>query len=160
MRRLVLAGVLAALAFAAPPALLADGDGKDRPPPPKQDGAKEDPKETPVGRACSQIGGDFRGKRSQALVDRVRPKGKLHLALGAAGDKYAADQAKAVLEEWFKDKKDLRLELKSVTGLTGKFDLTWRQDGSDKESARTLCITLERKERAEGFFLAKIEILT
>jgi hypothetical protein len=153
-RRLIaFAGALAVLLVAGAPPLPAQGDKDPKP------GKKDDPKETPVGRACVPIGAEFRQKKSQALVDRVRPKGRLHLALGKAGEAYSAEQAKALLEQWFKDKKELKVELKSVTGMTGKFDLTYREEGSDKLAERTLCITLEERAKSDGTFLAKIEIL-
>jgi hypothetical protein len=146
----------------------ADGNGKDGGAPKNGDKdagdkkageKKKDERDTPAGKACAAVGADFQAKNAQALVDRVRPKGKLQLSLGSAGDAYAADQAKAVLDAWFKDKKDLKLELTSVDGLTGKFKLTYRKDGTDKPSEQSLYVTVEKKEKGEGFHLAKIEIL-
>jgi len=155
---LVVPLLLAACALLTPDRIFADGSGKDGGAA-KEPEKKKDERDTPAGKACASVGAEFQAKSSQALVDRVRPKGKLQLALGSAADGYAADQAKAVLDAWFKDKKDLKAELTSVTGLTGKFKLTYRKDGTDKPSEQSLYVTVEKKEKGEGFHLAKIEIL-
>jgi hypothetical protein len=151
MRRrtiLVLAGALWAAAAAGAPPLLADGDGEP----------KKDPKDTQVGKVCNEIGGNFQDKDSDAVVGRVRDGAKLYLALGAKGDSYGAKQAKVVLDKWFEDKKGLKLELTSVSEMTGKFKISWREGGTDKRTEKTLCITVERV-KGEGFHLTKLELL-
>ena len=147
------------LAWTAPPAAFAkDGDKKDKGAQ-KEDTKDKDGKDTPEGKAGAAIGADFQAKDSQRLVDRIKPKGKLRLSLGDGSDEYATEQAKGVLDEWFKDKKDIRVELTSAKDLLATLKLKFRKDGSDKDAEKTLLLTLEKKEKGGGFHLAKIEIV-
>lgn len=146
------------LAMSPVPALARGGDG-DRGAGNGDDAKK---KSTPEWKALEAVGAEIQAKDAQALADRVRRKGKVRIKLGAERDgEYAPDQAKAVLDDWFADKRDLRLELASVKDLLGEFKLTFRKDGSDKLLERRLGVTLEKKEKdkGEGWFLARIEIL-
>ena len=89
----------------------------------------------------------------------MRIKSKTRIALGdkADGD-YSKEEAGPVLDEWFKGKKDLTVEMKSLTDLTGVLKLTYGTAGTDKKVTRDLVVTLE-KRKVGGFALVKIELV-
>ncbi|MCE9638421.1 MAG: hypothetical protein K8T90_22190 [Planctomycetes bacterium] len=140
------------------PAFAKEGDKKDKGAQ-KDDKKDKNGKDTAEGKASAAVGAEFQAKDSQALVNRIKAKGTLRLSLGDGTNDYAAEQAKPVLDDWFKDKKDIRVELTSAKELLGTLKLKYRKDGSDKDTEKVLLVTLEKKEKGEGFTLAKIEIV-
>ena len=155
-RRSVLLALAAACVLpllAAPPRAWGGDDAGD-----KEENAKK--KRTPEWKTLEAVGAEVQAKDAEALVARMRKKGKIHLGLGPERDgEFAREQATTVLGAWFEDKRELSLELKSMKDLLGEFKLTFRKDGSDKLIERRLGITLEKREKTEGFVLTRIEFL-
>lgn len=156
-RRLIfLAGALAlTLTLSAGTPLLAQDKGKDKGGQKKE----KDPKDTPEWKECEKIGALFQAKDSTGLVDRMRKKGKLTLALGATKGDFEEKQAGPNLDTWFEGKTDLEVEMKSIRDLDGTLTLSFKHKGKDKKVTKNLVVTIEKKEKVEGYFLTKLELV-
>jgi hypothetical protein len=133
-----------------------DGDGGG-----KKDAKDEpkDPKDTPEGKECLAIGGEFERRDAAALAARVRPKGKVRINLSGTAAEYGRDQASAVLDEWFREKEVTKVVLRSVKDLQGELTVTWRARGSDRSERKTLLVTIEKRDKGEGYWLTRLELL-
>ena len=143
----------ASVSLASPPAVHAQdkdkgGQKKDK---------EKDPKDTAEWKECERIGASFRAKDSAALVGCMRKKGKLKIKLGGTDGDFDKEQAQQNLDTWFDGKSDLEVEMKSLSDLTGTLDLKFRTTGKDRKLSRKLVVTLEKKDKGEGFFLTKLE---
>lgn len=119
--------------------------------------AEKDPKDTPEWAALSRIGAEFASKDAAGLTARVPAKGRLRIALGGDSDgDYSADQAKGVLETWFREKGEITCTLKKLSGRVGIFDMTVK--AGNGTNAWALHAEIQKLEGG-GFALVRLEKL-
>ena len=139
---LLVLAVLTVVLTTPPVPALAQGKGGDG----KAGKGATAPKKSEEEVLLEAIGADWMAGSASAVAARLPEKAKVSLRLpGAAGGEYRREQAKSLLEEYFRRRTFAKVELKSVKEQVGTFAVEYT-GGDRRKVAATLLLTLGTEE--------------
>jgi hypothetical protein len=126
-----------------------DGKGEKDP----KDDAEEERRRAERAYAAA-VAREFEAKDAGAITARIAEGAKLTIRIGKTADgQFAATQAKGVLADWFKERGDITLKLKSLKDSVGIFDMTVRSG----DKSRSFELHVQIRARGKGYVLERIE---